>query len=1046
MILSDVSVKRPVFASVISLLLVAFGVLAFTNLPLRELPNIDPPVVSIDTRYRGASSAVIENRITSIIEEQIAGIEGIKTITSTSRDGRSQVTIEFDLSRDIDAAANDVRDAVNRVAGSLPDDSEPPEVTKADADSDVIMWINLADPSLTSLELTDFATRYILDRLSAVPGVARVNISGGQSYAMRIWLDRRAMAARALTAGDIEAALRANNVELPAGRIEADARDLSVRLDRVFQTPDDFSALKIGEGENGEIIRLGDVARVELGAVSEKVIFRGNQQPQVGLGIVKQSTANAIEVTRGARAEIARIVEGLPEGMELVVSSDSSLFIEEAINQVYWALGEAMVIVVLVIFLFLGSFRAAIIPAVTVPVCLIGAFLALNAFGLSINLLTLLALVLAIGIVVDDSIVVLENIQRRMMLGEPPLIAATRGASQVAFAVIATTTVLVVVFVPLLFLTGNVGRLFSELAIAIASAVAISGLVALTLTPMMCSKLLKPAIHQPRFARTVHAIIKRIENGYVRVLRQVIRMPLVAAAAVGGVIFAIATLLSLVPSELAPNEDRAAMFVNMQGPEGGTFEQSAVNMERIEAILMKLVERGDAARILVRVPGSFGFTEDFNSGFVIIPLVPWGEREKTQDQIIGEVTGWLQAIPGMRAFASGRQGLGQRGGQPVQFVLGGSDTDELLRWRDRILARARENPRLINADSDLRETKPLLRVTVNRERAASLDVSVSAIGQTLETMLGSRRVTTFVDRGEEYDVILQAEASDRSSIDDLNNIFVRSGNGTLVAMSNLVDVRETAGPTQLNRFNRLRSVTISAALAEGYTLGEALQWLEDIAREELPPTARIDYRGQSRELREASTEIYITFALALVVVFLVLSAQFESFVHPAVIMLTVPLAVAGALFGLWLIDSSLNIYSQIGIVILIGLATKNGILIVEFANQLRDEGKNHLDAVIEAAAIRFRPIIMTSLSTAFGALPLVMATGAGEASRETIGIVIFAGVIGATILTLFIVPAAYTLIARWTRSPGAIAAEMEAWEHAEKARGTSGAGLRQDGV
>lgn len=1033
MILSDVSVKRPVFATVISLLLVAFGILSFTNLPLRELPNIDPPVVSIDTRYRGASAAVIENRITYVIEEQIAGIEGIKTITATSRDGRSQINIEFDLSRDIDAAANDVRDAVSRMLGNLPDDAEPPEVSKADADSDVIMWINLADPSLTSLELTDFGARYVLDRLSAVPGVARVNLSGGQIYAMRIWLDRRAMAARGLTAGDIESALRANNVELPAGRIEADARDLSVRMDRVFQTPDDFRALKIGEGANGEIIRLGDVARVELGAVSEKVIFRGNGQPQVGLGIVKQSTANTLDVGRGVREEIARIQEGLPEGMELVVSFDSSVFVEAAVDQVYWALGEAMVIVVLVIFIFLGSIRAALIPAVTVPVCIIGAFLALNAFGLSINLLTLLAFVLAIGIVVDDSIVVLENIQRRMMLGEPPLIASARGAGQVGFAVIATTTVLVVVFVPLLFLTGNVGRLFSELAIAIASAVAISGLVALTLTPMMCSKLLKPASGQKRLARRVHTTVKRIENGYVRILRIVLRMPLVAGAAVGGVIFAIISLIAIVPSELAPNEDRGGMFINVQGPEGGTFEQSAASMEVIEGMLMKLVERGDATRILVRVPGSFGFTEDFNSGFVIVPLADWDQRTRTQDQIIGEVTGWLQTIPGMRAFASGRQGLGQRGGQPVQFVLGGSDTDELLRWRDRILARARENPRLVNADSDLRETKPLLRVTVNRERAADLGVSVASVGQTLETMLGSRRVTTFVDRGEEYDVILQAESEDRASIDDLTNIFVRANSGALVSLANLVDVRETAGPTQLNRFNRLRSVTISAALAEGYPLGEALAWLEDVAREELPPTARIDYRGQSRELREASSDIYLTFALALVVVFLVLAAQFESFVHPAIILLTVPLAVAGALAGLWLIDSSLNIYSQIGIVILIGLASKNGILIVEFANQLRDEGKSFMDAIVEASAIRFRPIVMTSLSTAFGALPLVVATGAGAASRETIGIVIFAGVIGATVLTLFIVPVAYAVIARRTKSPGAIAAEMAEWEARENA-------------
>lgn len=1033
MILSEISVRRPVFATVLSLMLIAFGLLSFSGLPLRELPNIDPPVVSVSTTYPGAAADVVQSRITEIIEDQVAGIEGIDTITSRSRDGASDVTIEFSLSRDIEAAANDVRDAVARVMDRLPDEVDAPQISKADADADPVMWLNFSATGMNPMELTEYANKVLVDQLSIVDGVSRVQIGGGQNYSMNIWLDRQALAARGLAVVDVENALRAQNVELPAGRIESGQRDLTVRLNRAYQTADDFSALVIKRGDDGYPIRLGDVARVELGSENDKVQFRGNGVPQIGLGVVKQSTANTLDVARGIKAEIERIQPTLPDGMKIVVAFDTSIFVEESVNQVYHTVGEAMIVVVLVIFVFLGSARAALIPAVTVPVCLIGAFIVLYAMGATINLLTLLALVLAIGLVVDDAIVVLENIQRRITtLNEPPRIAASRGTNQVAFAVMATTTVLIVVFVPIFFLTGNTGRLFSELAIAMSGAIFFSGLVALTLTPMMCSLLLKKS--EGKLAERIHQVSHKVENVYGRWLDASIRNPIYVGIAAVAVLVLTGLLFSRIPSELAPNEDRASAQVTLQLPEGASFEETTAQMDKIEKVLLPYVDSGEAARIMIRAPNSFGFTADYNGGRGVIMLARWDQRDRSQDEIIAEIQRKLNAVvPGGRVFISGRGGLGQRGGKPVGFVLGGSDFAEIAQWRDKIIARAAENPNLIQVDSDYRETKPQLVVTIDKQRAADLGVSTSDIGRTLETMLGARRITTFLKDGEEYDVRMQAGQENRRTTGDLTNVFVRSAQGQLIPLSNLVTLKESAGPQSLNRFNRSRSITIDAGLAPGYTLGEALTYLQKIAAEELPPTARIDYQGQSREFKQSSAALYFTFALALVVVFLVLAAQFESFIHPIVILCTVPLAVFGAVFGLWLVGGSLNIYSQIGIVMLVGLAAKNGILIVEFANQLRDDGRNFHDAIIEAAKIRLRPIVMTSLATAAGAFPLVIASGAGAASRESIGIVIFAGMLMATAFTLFVIPTAYAIIARRTGSPLAITHEMEAWERAEAA-------------
>ncbi len=1035
MFLSDISVTRPVLAMVFSILLVAFGLLSFQNLPLRELPDIDPPVVSVDTIYRGASADIVDTRITQPLEDSISGIEGIDQIESVSRDGRSSITITFTLARDIDDAANDVRSSIARSIDDLPDEAEPPEIAKAEADASPIMWFNLASETMDRMELTDYARRYIVDRMSVVEGVARVFVGGAQNYAMRIWLDRNQLAARGLTVADVERALRAENVELPAGRIESRDRQFTVRVDRNYQTADDFADLVLQEGADGYLIRLRDVARIERAAEQFRSEFRGNTIDMVGLGVVRQSTSNILEVAEGARAEVERIRPSLPDGTDIYYSFDSSVFVETSVEEVYRTLLIAIGLVVLVIYLFLGTFRAALIPAVTVPVCLIGSLSLLALFGLSINLLTLLALVLSIGLVVDDAIVVLENVQRRVDLGEPRLVAAYRGARQVGFAVLATTIVLISVFVPIVFMEGNIGRLFGELAIAIASAVALSSFVALTLSAMMCSKLLKESGSRGLVARVVDRIVDAVRASYMASLRLVIDRPSIIAMFLLLIIGSTYLLFRLVPSELAPPEDRGSFFMVVRGPEGQSFATTTQTMRKIEEILIPYVESGEFNRVLLRVPGSFGGGEEFNTGAGIIVMSHWNERDRNGLDILNEVRRKVSAIPDAQIFPVMRQGFGRgSGGQPIQFVIGGTDYGELANWRDLMMDRIADYPGIVNAQTDLRETQPQLRVQIDIDRAADLGVSVIEIGSTLETMLGGRRVTTFLDRGEEYDVIIEGETDDQRQPNDLTNIFVRSERtGELIPLSNLVTLKELADPAQLHRYNRLRAVTIEAGLGDNVPLGEALAFLETTAREILPDVAQIDYKGQSKEFQDSQSSLYFTFALALVIVFLVLAAQFESFVHPFVIMLTVPVAIAGGFYGLFMIGSSLNIYSQIGMIILVGLAAKNGILIVEFANQMRDAGLEIREAVMRAAETRFRPIIMTGLSTAFGAVPLIVAEGAGSGSRETIGIVVFSGVLFATLLTLFVVPVFYLTFGRYTKPPGYVARELETWERKDEA-------------
>ncbi|MBO6503411.1 MAG: efflux RND transporter permease subunit [Kordiimonadaceae bacterium] len=1027
MILSDVSVKRPVFATVISLMLVAFGVISFGNIPVRELPDVDPPIVSVRTNYPGANAAVVETRVTQIVESAIAGVQGIKTIESTSRDGRSDITIEFNLDRDIDSGANDVRDRVSRVLNNLPEEVEPPEVAKADNDTQPIMWFNLTSPVMDVLQLTDYAERNIVDRLSVVDGVSGVRIGGQKRYAIRVQLDRQAMAARGITVNDIETVMRAENVELPAGEIESIQRDTIVRLNREYASASDFETMVIREGGDGGFVRLGDVADVELAAEREERTFRGNGKPVIGLGVIKQSTGNTLSVAMGVKAEMERIRETLPESMELLVAYDTSIFIEKAISEVYFTLAISMSLVVLVLYLFLGNVKTVIVPAVTVPVCIIASFWVLSLTGVSINLITLLALVLAIGLVVDDAIVVLENIYRRVEEGEPGLVAAYRGARQVGFAVIATTLVLIGVFVPIFFLTGNVGRLFGELAIAMTAAVAFSSLIALTLTPMMCSKLVRRRNKKPAFAKFLDRVFHSIQEGYGRFLEVCVNNKLLVVASFLTCFILIAAVFEKVPQELAPVEDRGSFFMRLRGPEGASHTFMQKQMVKIEEQVMPYVEGGEMERLLVRVDGNGGF------GFMI--LKPWEERDRSSTEILNELRPKLiNNVTGALAIPIEGSGLSRRGGgaEAFQFVIGGDTYEDLGRFKQVMLEEMGNYPGLVNVDADYRETQPQFKVQIDRERAADIGVSIQSIGRTLETMMGGRRVTTFVQDGEEYDVILQAKKSDRRQPLDMENIHVASGRtGELVPLSNLVAVTEDSGAGALRRFNRVRALTISANLAPGYTIGEATAWMEDKVREVLPDVSSIDYKGATREYKEAGDDVYFIFVLALVVVFLVLAAQFESFIHPFIIMLTVPLAVLGGLFGLYMAGSTLNIYSQLGLIMLIGLAAKNGILIVEFANQLRDEGQSVRDALINSAKTRLRPIMMTGLSTAMGAVPLMMATGAGANSRGTIGVTVFSGVLIATFFTLFVVPVFYDALAKYTRSPGALADELSDFEDKE---------------
>ncbi|MDO1560164.1 efflux RND transporter permease subunit [Brevundimonas sp. 2R-24] len=1031
--LSDIAVKRPVLAAVAAIVLCVIGAAAFFALPVRELPNIDPPVVSISTAYNGASAEVIESRITEPIEQQVSGLQGVERITSSSRDGRSRVTIEFALDRDIDAAANDVRDRVSRVAGRLPDQAEPPQVAKADADSSPIMIVFLRSTGMSRMELTDYAERYLVERFSTVPGVATVNIFGEQRYAMRIWLDPDALAANRLTVQDVEAALTAQNVELPAGALESDQRDYTVRVARSYSRPEQFATLPVGQpGEGGYVTRLGDVARIEEAPAEPRRLFRGNGMDQIGLAVTRQSQANDLQISEGVRAAIEEVRPSLPEGATLEVGSDNSVFTSHAIEEVWITIGIALVLVAIVNFVFLGTLRAALIPSIVAPICLLATFIVLAPLGFSLNLLTLLGLVLAIGLVVDDAIVVTENIQRRIDMGEPPVIAAQRGARQVFFAVIATTVVLISVFAPLMFLPGYVGRLFVELAAAIAAAVAFSAFLALTLSPMLASKLLRPASGQGLVARKVDAAMEGLKASYRGSLEALIgRRAAVwgAGATVALVALGAWGMFAILPNELTPAEDRGRVIVRAEGPEGTGFDATRTVMLDIETALNAYRQAGEADSYLVSAPGFGGGS--FNTGNGVLGLKDWGERTTSADDIARDLNRRLSGITAARVNAN-VPGPFQRGGggNGVDLILTGPDYNQIYQAMQPILDAARDAPALSRPRIDYEPNAPRVLVNVDPERAASLGVSSQTVGRTLETMFGARRATTYIRGGKEYDVILQTDRANRQNLSDLDRLYVRTAQGGVTPLASVVETRASGDTPDRRRLDRQRAITLSADVADGYTVAQAVEFLQDQARIHAPNlTPR--WGGQARELQEAGGAVALAFGLALLLVFLALAAQFESWISPAVIMLTVPLAAAGGLFGLVMAGSSLNVYSQIGLIILIGVAAKNGILIVEFANQLRDQGRTLRQAVIEASALRLRPIIMTSIATAFGALPLVLWQGAGAGSRQTIGVVIFAGAMFATLLTLFIAPVFYAVFGRFTKSPEHTAKVIEEFEAEE---------------
>lgn len=1008
MFLPELSIKRPVLATVMSLLIILIGVIAFDRLTVREYPKIDSPVVSVRTVYTGASPQVIESQVTQPLEDSISGIEGVKTLKSVSREEVSQITVEFTNDRDPDLAANDVRDRVSRARDRLPLEVKEPIIAKVEADAQAIVWLRLFSEQHAALEISDYADRYVADRLKTLPGVASVIIGGERRYAMRIWLDRERLAAYALTPQDVEDALRRQNIEVPSGRIESSQREFTVLSESDLRSPEQFNQLIIREVK-GYPVRLRDVGRAELGAADERNILRVNGKPAVGLGIVKQSTANTLAVAQAVKAEVPKLSAALPPGMQIAVAFDTSVFIEKSITSVYSVMAEALVLVVLVIFLFLRSFRATLIPFVTIPVSLIGAFFLIWMMGFSINVLTLLGIVLAVGLVVDDAIVVLENIHRHIEDGMKPIDAALTGGREIAFAVVAMTVTLAAVFAPLAFATGNTGRLFLEFALTVAAAVVVSGFVALTLTPMMCSRLLHHETSHGRVYNALERFFEGMSAAYERLLRRSLARRGVVVALFVVMATAGAALFLTIKSELSPLEDRGFFLGVMSAPEGATKEYTDDYARIWERLYSEVPEIN--SYFVVVAPG-LDRPNPVNFALSFVRLTEWNERSrKTQEVTASLAPKMFAAMPGVLAFPINPPSLGQNfRNPPVQYVVQGNSYEELDRSVTELVARARRSPALTNVDSDLKLNKPQLSVEIDREKASALGIQVEAIGRTLETLLGGRQVTRFKREGKQYDVIVKLEDKDRRQPTDLTSIYVRGSRGDITQLSNLVTLTETVAPKELNHFNRLRAAVISANVSPGYTLSEALRVLDQAAGEVLTPEYQTSLDGQSREFRESGKQLYLIFILALVFIYLVLAAQFESFRGPLVIMLTVPLAMTGALLAIKFTGGTLNVYSQIGLVMLIGLITKNGILIVEFANQLRDQGREKVEALVEACALRLRPILMTTAATVLGAVPLAIATGAGAESRSAIGWVVVGGMTIGTLFTLFVIPVAYTYI------------------------------------
>jgi multidrug efflux pump len=1021
MVLSDISIKRPVLATVMSLLIVLLGAICFERLSVREYPNIDPPTVSVRTVYKGATAQVIESVVTTPIEDALSGIEGIKTIKSQSREEVSQITVTFFTGRDVDAAAADVRDRVSRVAYLLPEAVLAPVIAKVEADAFPIMWMALVSDRHSPMELTDYADRYMLDPIKALPGVATAIIGGERKYAMRVWLDRERLAAQGLTAQDVEDALRRQNLDSPGGRIESTDREFTVLAETDLKSAEQFNEMIIAE-VSGYPIKLKDVGYARPGPYENRKIIRINGTNGVAIGVVKQSTGNTLEIAKAVKGLVPRLESALPEGMRMWLAVDTSAFVEASINAVYRTLVEAGVLVVLVIFLFLRSVRATLIPAVTIPVSLIGAFFFVYLLGFSVNVLTMLGIVLAVGLVVDDAIVVLENIHRHIEEGMSPWQAALAGSKEIGFAVVAMTITLATVFTPLVFMTGRTGQLFTEFALTVAAAVLVSGFVALTLTPMMCSKLLKHhASHSPIYNLT-ERFFEAMHRGYAAALRATLRARWAVLIVFAAVAVAGGWLALQLKSELSPTEDRGMFMMFVIAPEGATMQYTDRYMFAVEEIAKTVPE---ISTIFAVVAPGLERPNPVNIGIGFSVLKPWDERKRKQMEITKELTPKLfGGLPGVISFTKDPPSLGGSFlDKKINYVLYGNSYEELQAKVGKVMAKLSQYKGITGLDTDLKLNKPQLKVNIDREKAAALGVSMETIGRTLETLMGGRDVTRYKREGKQYDVVVQVEDDKRRQPSDLTSVYVRGNGGELHQLSNLVSVREAVAPKELNHYNKLRAAIINGNVAEGYSLGETLDYIDKVVKEELPPGQITDLDGESREFRETGVQLYITFVLALIFIYLVLSAQFESFVGPLVIMFTVPLAMTGAMLAMYINaklgnGGTLNVYSQIGLVMLVGLITKHGILIVEFANQLRRKGMERIDAVVEAATLRLRPILMTTAAMVLGAVPLALSRGAGAEARQAIGWVIVGGLLLGTLLTLFVIPTVYSLLVRKVRVPG----------------------------
>ncbi len=1017
MSICNLSIKRPITTIVLMILILLFGYLNLSKIGVREYPNIEVPTISVTTTYTGASSSIIETKITQQVENAVAGIEGLDNIQSTSKDGRSNVKLEFSIDRDLDAATNDVRDRVSRIYNRLPDDADLPVIRKYDTGGFPCIMISVTAP-MSGMDITDYLNRYIVDKFSVIEGVASVDIVGNQEKSMRIWLNKELMAAHNITVEDIENAIRTENVEYPAGRIESEYMEFPITINRQFSTPKDFEKIIISRDESGTPIRISDIARVLIDTKSSRSFFEANGEPSVSIMVSKSQTSDVIQISKDVRKLIVELQKTLPNGMVMNILRDESQFINDSIREVFYSLLIAAILVFLIILAFIGSIRAAIITSITVPVSIIGSFIILNSLNYTINMLTLLAMVLAIGIVVDDAILVLENIQRHIDEGESPMDAAINGSNQVLFAVISTTVVLLAVFLPISMLPGKTGKMFTEFSVAMSTSVCLSSFVALTLTPMLCSKFLRKIERTDKFNVWIDIIIKKSGKFYKELLDSLLNYKKYIVISFLAIVVGVSILFVVLPGEYEPREDRNSIFLKISAREGAGYYAMRDYARKILRKVKMILEDGLAKNILCTVPGFGGADGAVNSGHINIEFVKSEDRNKSTFQIAGELKKKLNDIAGVSISPILPMGIGVSGSHGLQFGIGGPDYEELARWKDILLAEIKKYPGIADIDCDYKETTPKFFVNINKDRAGDLNISAKTIGSTLETMLGSKVVTTYIDGGREYDVVLQADRESRSDMNDVSNIYVKSKNKLLVPLDNLIDIKESGTPRSLTRYDRTRCITFSGNISTGYSMSDVVDYIDTTLKSKLPEYAQIYFRGQTKDYKESEGSMFFIFSLAILISYLALAAQFESFKHPIIVMLSVPLGGIGALSALYFFGYSMNIYSEIGLIMLIGLNSKHGILIVEFANQLRESGMDIKAALLEAARLRLRPIMMTGISTVVGAVPLMLATGASCASRQNLGMVEVFGGISGVLLTLLVVPIGYILVNRVTAKAG----------------------------